>query len=1812
MVSPARELPHRIHLIGIGGSGMSALAHVLVDMGHEVSGSDIRPSDDTSRLVARGATIYVGHAAKQVAAAALVVVSDAIPPANIELAEAHIRAIPIVRRAECLDLICRARTSIMVSGAHGKSTTTAMIAAVLAQAGADPGFFIGADVDALGGLRARAGDGAHFVAEACEAFQNLAAYRPDIAIITNIDDEHIEHYGTQEKIDAAFLDYANHATTAVIANGDDAGIQRLLGQVIGPVTTFGFSAANDVSPLALETTAAGSTFRVLIDGIASESVVLPVPGMHMVANALACIACSRALGVSFNDIAAGLRRFTGVRRRWQAHDAAGHIRLIDDHAHHPRELAALAETARLAAGGSRAPTIAFQPQLYSRTKRLETEFADELAKFSQVFLLDIDGAGEPNPDGYGISALATGIRRRGTLVHMFQSVNDLVHRAPQLLSRDDWLITAGAGSIRDAAPRLAQHYREHHASAADHAGAAVARSSIAAAGPASATSMQNIAADDADDTVLSLLHRQFERQPDHTAVCGDGDALSYAGLRDAAEDLAAVLRSDHDINPGDVVGVCLGSSIALIVAIVALATVGAVYLPMDSSLPVRRRHFMLRTASAKLVIAEQPRASDSDAEEFALFDAARILNPPERQDRGSERAAVAKVSGADLAYICFTSGSTGEPKGVAIRHSSLDNLVRGIRGMFGIDQRTRMLLNTSISFDVSIGEIWMTLCGGGTLHATGRDRPLVGDWLGDFIAANAITHIAVTPSVLATVRPADLPALRCIISAGEACPQALVDTWAPGRTFFNAYGPTEATVYATVARCRTGKPVTIGRPLPNVSAYILDEAQKPVAAGQTGELHLGGPGLAVGYIGQDGETRRRFFTWSATPASSERLYRTGDIAMFAADGAIVYGGRSDDQVKIHGNRIELEEIEHAVRRHPSVLDAAACVHDSGDSKELVCFVVLRAQDEFDWVTMRQELSNWLPPSMIPGACTPVREIALTPSGKKDRRRMLHDYAGKRLQHAAYTAPENDIERKLVAIWKTVLGADADIGTYEDFAWLGGDSLKALQLVMEVEQAFKVRVPPGYFGRFATIHRMALRLAELLDAQTREPELTGFRASRVYKNLRDITAGWSGSRARPDSIIVSAGPADATRDLFLCLQGEAELHSIAEHLGPAYRVHGMRSGHLVMDYTPDATLALCEHYIDEIAAIRPTGMLMVGGICQGGLIAATMANLMRAKGYDIALLVLIEQSRLIPYDGEVAFFYCEAGPINPYRRFSSGLARYDDIYGTRHSVDVIPGFHGESHLIPSVSALAFRLERRLQRIGRVRPEEQRVDQRIQVAGGEGARFRRPAQARPVASDRHDRHGQSMAEWVKAARRSLYRRAGQWAARLSAGREDALLIHNSHLFDADYYVGQSRNSAGRTIWPAQHYALHGWRQGLDPGPIFKTSSYLERYPDVAAANINPLVHYLRSGMREGRALYSERDMTAWSREMDDSASQPFYQPSRQHRLRTGDLVLIHAHSRGHIVFQQFQQLLVQAFQSIGIDCVAADENTRPDGKPPTLRIVIAPHDFYFLAGGPSSEAEAFKDSVPVNSEQIPSVWLARSLPFLLRAPLVLDLNFQTAGILTRMGARATFLPLGFVPENDIFTPQIDLPAESSLMGMPPDVMKAPASITAPLETRGIDILFIGSDSERRQRFLSVCSDLMASKTCYVRMVNIIGALERSHPQSVSARAHAALSQRSKILLNAHHFDTPYFEWQRLMHFGLMQACCVVTERTTRVPGLIPGEHYFEDEFNKLPALAAWLLNDPDGRARAEAVRLAGYRAAMDQFQLGRTLRELFAIA
>jgi UDP-N-acetylmuramate--alanine ligase len=447
----------RVHFVGIGGIGMSGIAELLANLGYQVSGSDEKRSIVTERLRTLGVRVVYGHDAAHVGDADVVVISSAVRPGNPEVREAVRRQIPVIPRAEMLAELMRLRYSVAVAGAHGKTTTTSMIAVVLEHAGLDPTAVIGGRLSAFGS-NARLGRGDFMVVEADESDRSFLKLFPTIAVITNIDYEHLENYGGFDDLQQAFVDFANKVPFygAVVACADDPNLAAALPRMTRRVQTYGLSSPSadvwaadvNVAPWAVS-----ATVRRRPGGTLGR-LTLNVPGRHNLQNALAVIAVGQELGVPFDQIAAGLQEFRGVERRFEIRGEPGGILLVDDYGHHPTEIAAVMAAAREL---GRRIVVVFQPHRYTRTARLMNAFGPSLASADYVVLTDIYAAGEDPIPGVTIGALAGAMRPFVKApIEVVPRLDDVAPFVAGVARAGDVVITLGAGSIGTLPDRLVE------------------------------------------------------------------------------------------------------------------------------------------------------------------------------------------------------------------------------------------------------------------------------------------------------------------------------------------------------------------------------------------------------------------------------------------------------------------------------------------------------------------------------------------------------------------------------------------------------------------------------------------------------------------------------------------------------------------------------------------------------------------------------------------------------------------------------------------------------------------------------------------------------------------------------------------------------------------------------------------------------------------------------------------------------------------------------------------------------------------------------------------------------------------------------------------------------------------------------------------------------------------------------------------------------------------------------------------------------------------------------------------------------------
>jgi UDP-N-acetylmuramate--alanine ligase len=451
----------QIHFVGIGGSGMSGIAEVLLNLGYQVSGSDQKRSAVTDRLAKLGARVYEGHAAANVAEAQVVVTSTAVKADNPEVMQARRQGLPVIPRAEMLAELMRLKYGVAVAGSHGKTTTTSMVAIVLDKGGLDPTVVVGGRVGTLGS-GARLGKGEFMVAEADESDRSFLKLSPTVAIVTNIDREHLDTYKDLADVQEAFLNFVNKVPFygAAVLCLDDPAVQDILPRVERRVVTYGVSRQAEVSARDVVLGPMGSTYTACSGDGVLGTIELPVPGHHNVLNSLAAVAVGLDLGVPFAAVKEGLASFTGVDRRFQLRGEAGGITVIDDYGHHPTEIRATLETLRGRAG-TRRTVVLFQPHRYTRTQHLWDDFCRAFHLADLVVLVDIYPAGEEPIEGITSEALADAIARKGHRQVVYGgNMRAAVEHLLAEVREGDVVLTLGAGSVWTAGDELLRRRAE--------------------------------------------------------------------------------------------------------------------------------------------------------------------------------------------------------------------------------------------------------------------------------------------------------------------------------------------------------------------------------------------------------------------------------------------------------------------------------------------------------------------------------------------------------------------------------------------------------------------------------------------------------------------------------------------------------------------------------------------------------------------------------------------------------------------------------------------------------------------------------------------------------------------------------------------------------------------------------------------------------------------------------------------------------------------------------------------------------------------------------------------------------------------------------------------------------------------------------------------------------------------------------------------------------------------------------------------------------------------------------------------------------
>lgn len=565
-----------------------------------------------------------------------------------------------------------------------------------------------------------------------------------------------------------------------------------------------------------------------------------------------------------------------------------------------------------------------------------------------------------------------------------------------------------------------------------------------------------------------LFERQVETDPYAIALVCNEEKMTYSELNQKANQLAYYLL-EKGVKANSLIGISFERSFDMIVSVLAIFKAGAAYVPLDPEYPSARLQYIINDTEIGYLLTQERIVNSlpgCNAEVIIVdqrwkhIEAMPNTNPNVR------------VCPNDLAYVIYTSGTTGLPKGVMIEHAGLTNMSNEQVRIFQIQPDDRIIQLSSICFDASIFEIAMALRAGAKLCLIPKQNMRVGISLIYFLKKYQITCMTIVPSVLNLLPVEDLPDLRTIISAGEACTSELVDRWIKGgRRFFNAYGPTETTVWATIEECRygSGKP-SLGVPIENTVAYILDEHLREVPVGSDGELYLGGFHVSRGYWNNPKITEERFIPNPFCQDGAPRLYKTGDFARRLADGRIEFLGRSEHFLKIKGFRVNPIEIQDAISKHPAIQQT--CVTGWGDEthfKKMVAYIVLKEHEDVTVMELKAFLKEFLPSYMIPSQYMFISNIPLTENGKVAWHKLPQP--GSTHQEMDQLEIYDSFTEELRRMWLDIFELDhVDVKSHF-FDDLGGDSLSAMDLIIRIEKKFKLDLPIGILFEAPTIETM---------------------------------------------------------------------------------------------------------------------------------------------------------------------------------------------------------------------------------------------------------------------------------------------------------------------------------------------------------------------------------------------------------------------------------------------------------------------------------------------------------------------------------------------------------------------------------------------------------------------------------------------------------------------------------------------------------------------------------------------------------------------
>ncbi|GAB4190120.1 MAG: hypothetical protein Fur006_31930 [Coleofasciculaceae cyanobacterium] len=705
---------------------------------------------------------------------------------------------------------------------------------------------------------------------------------------------------------------------------------------------------------------------------------------------------------------------------------------------------------------------------------------------------------EEQPTNYAAADLSFSINKQYVCIDRFKVKLSCIHRDDALIA--EFHYDSNLFQVEDI-ERIARQFQTLLESVIDKPEAAIGELEILSANEKHQLLIEfnNTQTDySKHQCIHQLFEQQAARTPEQIAVVFENQKLTYAQLNTRANQLARYLQA-LGVGCETVVALCVERSLDMLVGLLGILKAGGAYLPLDPILPDERLAFMVRDARASVIVTQQQLA------ECFSTQAAPIVYLDTNWEviaQQSDENLLNEVTPENLVYVIYTSGSTGKPKGVAIEHRQLLNYLHGILERLDLPVGSSFATVSTIAADLGNTAIFPTLCTGGCLHVISQERATNPEALAEYCDRHAIDCLKIVPShleaLLSASHPEKIMPRKRLILGGEALSWQLVEKlqqYAPDCQILNHYGPTEATVgvltYPIESR-EHSETVPLGRAIANTQIYILDRHLRPVPIGVAGELYIGGDSLARGYLNQPELTRDRFIRnpfSSIQNSYSERLYKTGDLARYLPDGNIEFLERIDNQVKIHGFRIELSEIESVLNEHPDIRETVVLAReDEPGNKRLVAYVVPKQPSEFLVSELRNFLKQKLPEYMLPSAFVRLKALPLTPNGKVDRQALPAPDSVRPELEGQFVAPRTPVEESIAGIWTQVLGLDR-VGIYDNFFELGGDSIMSIQIIARLNQA-GLQLTPKQMFEYPTVAGLAVVAGTALTMRSHQEPVTG--------------------------------------------------------------------------------------------------------------------------------------------------------------------------------------------------------------------------------------------------------------------------------------------------------------------------------------------------------------------------------------------------------------------------------------------------------------------------------------------------------------------------------------------------------------------------------------------------------------------------------------------------------------------------------------------------------------------------------------------------